>query len=443
MKKFFNLFLGVGIFILCMEIFIVPSVYAVVKMYTATSESYASELESQDVAKQRAKEKAIRKAREQAGVYLKSYVRTENLVLTDEEISAVTSNTYTLVGEPTYSREIQQLSDETTVIVWKATVKLNIDNAELKKFAYRDAEEKSKIVTGNNEISKSIDENENKFETLRNQARNAKTETERQKIKSEFENLNKDFLVEQKIADALKLSYRGDYDGAIKIYTGAIQTYPNSAELYCYRAWNYILSLTYLRNSYEHDRVTDLAIRDATKAIQLKPNYSKAYTYLGTAYLFKGGENNAQEALKDFNKAIQLDSKNFEAYALRGRLYDEAWLENEKALADLNKAIEINPKSALAYAQRAMVLEVENPELAIRDYTQAIKLNPYMAYAYGNRAALYLELEDYRKALEDYNKAIELYPNNAEFYEGRGYCYQALGNTQQAKKDFAKAQSLS
>ena len=77
---------------------------ATVKLYSATGEDYANEIESQDIAKLRARDKAIKNATKQAGVYLKTYSRSINSELTDDEISAITSNAYELVGEPKYSR---------------------------------------------------------------------------------------------------------------------------------------------------------------------------------------------------------------------------------------------------------------------------------------------------------------------------------------------------
>ena len=65
-------------------------VHAKFKMYSATAEDYSSEIENQEIAKLRAKDKAIKKAVEQAGIYLKSYSRTLNSVLTDDEIYTIT-----------------------------------------------------------------------------------------------------------------------------------------------------------------------------------------------------------------------------------------------------------------------------------------------------------------------------------------------------------------
>ena len=112
---------------------------ATVKLYTATAEDYASEIESQDIAKLRARDKVIKKATKEAGVYLKTYSRSVDNELTDDEVTAITSNSWQLVGELKFTRSVKQLSDETSIIVWTANgdvqcKNINNDNISLGVF---------------------------------------------------------------------------------------------------------------------------------------------------------------------------------------------------------------------------------------------------------------------------------------------------------------------
>ena len=102
---------------------------AKVQLYNGIGEDYASEIESQEIAKLRAKAKAIRVATEKAGVYLKNYSRSINSVLQDDEITAIVVNSYKIAGDVNYDKTVNQLSDNVTVIVWKATVNVNVDDA--------------------------------------------------------------------------------------------------------------------------------------------------------------------------------------------------------------------------------------------------------------------------------------------------------------------------
>ncbi|MBR1804926.1 MAG: hypothetical protein IJ774_00920, partial [Selenomonadaceae bacterium] len=155
---------------------------ATVKLYTATAEDYASEVESQDIAKLRARDKAIKKATKEAGVYLKTYSRSVNNELTDDEVTAITSNSWQLVGEPKFSRSVKQVSDETSIIVWTATVEVNVDDAELQSWLKRDDKDKSTIIDQTREAQNYFGENERTIEELRERYNQAASQDERDEI---------------------------------------------------------------------------------------------------------------------------------------------------------------------------------------------------------------------------------------------------------------------
>ena len=319
MKKIFFL----AVLIIFANIF-ASNVHAEIKTYTATDESYANEIEKQEMAKKRAVQKAIQSAREKAGVYLKSYVRTENLQLTDEEILAATSINYKIVGEPTFTRDIQQISDKTSVIVWKATVSLNIDDADLKNFAARDAQEKSKIVQQNERLANDFKENDQKFKNLIERSKNITSETERAQIKSEMDKIDNEFAAISKVAEAIELS--GDYEGQIKILNEAIKLDPTFDYAYFSRGYVYGKLKNYQQS-----------IKDYTQAINLDSNFDWAYINRGNIYL---DLKNYQQAIEDFTQAIKLDPNYADAYNNRGKCY-KALGKNDLAEKDFAKAREL------------------------------------------------------------------------------------------------------
>jgi tetratricopeptide (TPR) repeat protein len=75
------------------------------------------------------------------------------------------------------------------------------------------------------------------------------------------------------------------------------------------------------------------------KAILKKPNKPEGYYYKGGAYerLFR-----YTEAIKNFNKVIEIDPDFLSIYSYRGNCYAEMGNWN-KAIIDLNKAISKNP----------------------------------------------------------------------------------------------------
>ena len=132
---------------------------ATVKLYTVSAEDYPSEVESQDISKQRALEKAVKKAKKEAGVVLLAYSKSINSELTDDEVIAITSNSYKIVGEPKFIREIVNHSDETSIIVWKVNVDVQVDDSEIQSWIKRNDKEKSTIISQTRSANEASDEN--------------------------------------------------------------------------------------------------------------------------------------------------------------------------------------------------------------------------------------------------------------------------------------------
>jgi tetratricopeptide (TPR) repeat protein len=117
----------------------------------------------------------------------------------------------------------------------------------------------------------------------------------------------------------------------------------------------------------------------------------------------------------------------------------------EEAIEDYNKAIELNPKNAEAYNNRGNAhSELNKHEEAIEDFNKAIELDPKYAEAYNNRGNAYYELNKHEEAIEDFNKAIELNPNFAAAYNNRGITLvQTNEELDKAIGDFKHARDLS
>jgi serine protease Do len=111
--------------------------------------------------------------------------------------------------------------------------------------------------------------------------------------------------------------------------------------------------------------------------------------------------------------------KDAKGYYLRGlsRL-DEGYLK--EAIADFNRSLELDPKNSEAYFNRGVAYAYQEPtrggsntldplKQAIEDYSLAIKANPGYADAYYNRGIAHLEQNDKPAAIADFNKAAELY----------------------------------
>ncbi len=88
-----------------------------------------------------------------------------------------------------------------------------------------------------------------------------------------------------------------------------------------------------------------------TEVIEKHPDDPQAYNVRGSVFAESG---HSEQALADFNKAINLDANYAQAYANRGLLYRQAG-KLDLALADYNKALAIDGSYAPAYLGRGMV----------------------------------------------------------------------------------------
>jgi tetratricopeptide (TPR) repeat protein len=147
------------------------------------------------------------------------------------------------------------------------------------------------------------------------------------------------------------------------------------------------------------------AIALYTQAIELNPNYAKAYHSRGLAY-YKLED--YQNAIHDFFQAIYIDPNYASAYRYRGIAYHDLG-DYQKAIADYDKAIKLEPKYLSAYLNLGSAYnKLRDYSNAVADYDQAIKLDPEYPFAYNNRAMIYVELKDYKRATVEARKACKM-----------------------------------
>ncbi len=115
-----------------------------------------------------------------------------------------------------------------------------------------------------------------------------------------------------------------------------------------------------------------------------------------------------------------------------------------QAIKIYNKALEIDPNIALAYLSRGVSkMKLEDYSGAMTDFNKAIEINPRYAQAYLNRANLKVIMDEYSKAIEDYKKALEINPKLGEAYTGLGIAKIMSGFSNSiACLDFEKAIAL-
>jgi tetratricopeptide (TPR) repeat protein len=129
------------------------------------------------------------------------------------------------------------------------------------------------------------------------------------------------------------------------------------------------------------------------------------------------------------------------ALAWRGNTY-RLMDSYEDALRDLNKALEVESDDEWAIARRGVTYRLmERYEEALADLSHAIDLKPDDAWNFANRGVTYCQMERYEEALADLTHALELKASHWTLYE-RGNAYRKLDQPSLAQADFQKAIQL-
>ena len=143
------------------------------------------------------------------------------------------------------------------------------------------------------------------------------------------------------------------------------------------------------------------------------------------------------QAILNFNRAVDLQPKFAEAYRMRGRAY-VAQSNPDQAIRDFTRVSELQP-DALALTERGFArLDKKDYANAITDADRAIALDPKLARAYNLRGTAHRSAGDLPKAVDDFTKALQLEPNLDNYFQ-RASTYQRLGEHPLAIVDFTKA----
>ena len=249
----------------------------------------------------------------------------------------------------------------------------------------------------------------------------------------------------------------------VKDYAGAIIDFDKAVEL----------NPEYVRAYYERGRAqvrlgdNASAIASCTQAIKIDPSEADAYYGRGTVKAHLG---KYTAAMIDLDKAIELDAEHANAYTNRGAVKfnlgdfegkrgnaKEAQRLYEGAIADCDKAIEIDPENVDAYNFRGVAkLTFDDLEGAILDFGRAIEIDPKDADVYNNRGLAKFKFGEsetardnaekarslYEEAIADYDKVIQINPEDLDIYSNRGRIRFKLGELASDRGDVRKGQEL-
>ncbi|HMB90809.1 MAG TPA: tetratricopeptide repeat protein [Rhodothermales bacterium] len=150
--------------------------------------------------------------------------------------------------------------------------------------------------------------------------------------------------------------------------------------------------------------------------------------------------NRLQDALSQFDKAIELDSTFAQAHLARGQVY---WRQHqyEQALPSLSRAIELDPHLSWGYYLRgASLIGLERYEQSLADFEHFLASDKAedddRVRAHRWRGIALLNLERPHDAIAEFTACIRIQPDLAFHRKERAHIYEALGQLDKAIADY-------
>ena len=283
--------------------------------------------------------------------------------------------------------------------------------------------------------------------------------------------------------DSAQQAYESsDYPKAVQLLQAAVEQNPRDAQVHLFLAKTYF-------ELQQHDA----AIASAERAVALDPQSSLYHEWLGKAYGEKAGHaamfsalSLAKKARREFEKAVELDERNFSAYqaliefdcsapGIAGGGEDKARPEiaklaaldpaeghyaegncrrqkkdNATAAAEFNKALELHPKSVeLLYDIGDHAMKHDEPAMLLVVAEQGEHLVPSDPRALFYRAVAFIlkndDADQSERLLHEYLQRAPLrstFPPPWRVHEWLGRLYEHQRKTQAATEEFEASLKL-
>ena len=149
--------------------------------------------------------------------------------------------------------------------------------------------------------------------------------------------------------------------------------------------------------------------------------------------------NKPEQALEQFEKALQLNPKVADTWNNRGTVFNNL-KEPERAIADFDRAISLDPNYAGAFCNKGKALAaLGRYNEALAAYERALGLKPDLADGWLGRGAMLRQFTQHGEALAACDRALALKPDMAEAWLERGHVLKALNRHGEAFAAYDRA----
>jgi len=234
---------------------------------------------------------------------------------------------------------------------------------------------------------------------------------------------------------ALQLKLRPEEQAALNVHG------TDQPEAYKY----YLQASGYLLDYAKSENVENSIIM-ANEALKLDPNFGKARAVLGEAYWRKywltKQDSWTKLAQKECDNAVKLGNAGAAGHTCLG-LVNDGTGRYQQAAAEFQRAIDLEPTNVDAYIGLALALEHRGAiDEAEKNYQAAISTQPGSPVGYNSLGTFYLRRKEYEKALSMFQKVIELAPEGYGAYVNEGATLSNMGRYTESLEPLKKSIAL-
>jgi len=195
------------------------------------------------------------------------------------------------------------------------------------------------------------------------------------------------------------------------------------------------LTVKFSENQQPASKNDDDDLEKAKAAVQALPSSPEANFWLATEYV---DDEQNQEAVKAFNKAIEFKPDYEEAYLGLIELYKQS-KATEDVLRTYQHALEALPKSlTLLNGQARAFSDAKRYSDAVDALKRALEINPDDSNNLHSLAWNYMQLHRYEDALSTINDELKITPNSPGAYHNLGWTYNMMKRYDDAISSYQK-----